>query len=84
MDTVGWSQPRFLDIATKLSTFLKQAGFKESDVRYVPCSGLNGVNLAKKSDSIPEFNWYTGSPLIEEIGRLPSSGFCEWRTTLEL
>ena len=68
MDTVNWNQNRYLDIARKLSVFLKQAGFKEADIQYIPCSGLNGINLVKHVTDIPEFSWYTGNPLIKEIG----------------
>jgi len=69
MDTVNWTQNRYLEIASKLSVFLKQAGFKEADIQYIPCSGLNGVNLVKpvSTSDIPEFSWYTGKPLIREI-----------------
>lgn len=71
MDTVNWTQNRYLEIASKLSVFLKQAGFKEADIQYIPCSGLNGVNLVKpvSTSDIPEFSWYTGKPLIREIGK---------------
>ena len=69
MDTVNWSQNRFLEIARKLSVFLKQAGFKESDIQYIPCSGLIGANLVKSPTDIPELSWYTGKPLISEIGK---------------
>ena len=41
LDTVKWSQERFEEIVGKLKQFLKQVGFKEADVRYVPCSGDN-------------------------------------------
>lgn len=70
MDTVGWSQPRYLEIASKLSVFLKQAGFKDGDIEFIPCSGLNGVNLVRPAAAdIPEFRWFTGKPLITELGR---------------
>lgn len=70
MDTVKWSQPRFLEIANKLTVFLKQAGFKDTDIRFVPCSGLNGINLVKPATDIPEFSWYTGNTVIKEIGKI--------------
>ncbi|XP_067935703.1 HBS1-like protein isoform X3 [Watersipora subatra] len=67
MDTVNWSQTRFLEIASKLSVFLKQTGFKDADIQYIPCSGLNGVNIVKPATNLPAFSWYTGKPLIQEI-----------------
>ena len=45
-----WSKERYDDIVIKLKTFLtKQAGFKETDVAYIPCSGLSGENLTNPS-----------------------------------
>ena len=68
MDTVDWSKTRYDEIVKKLGTFLKQAGFKEADVSYVPCSGLNGENLTKPSN-IPELcSWYHGPCVVQQIG----------------
>ncbi len=42
---------------------------QESDVKYVPCSGLAGENLIKGSD-VKEFTqWYSGPTLLEVIGK---------------
>ena len=50
--------------------FLKQAGFKERDVSFVPCSGLSGVNLTETSTN-PDLNkWYKGPTLLEVIGTI--------------
>jgi elongation factor 1 alpha-like protein len=49
LDTTNWSQERFNEITKKLKLFLKQAGFKDSDVTYVPCSGLTGENQKKRN-----------------------------------
>lgn len=69
LDTVQWSQERFNEISTKLGSFLKQAGFKDSDVSYVPCSGLTGQNLVQKPTEEGLTSWYKGSTLLEVIGR---------------
>ncbi|XP_068197987.1 HBS1-like protein isoform X3 [Antennarius striatus] len=67
MDQVNWQQERFQDITSKLGNFLKQAGFKESDVFCIPTSGLSGENLATRS-SVPELiSWYSGPSLLEQI-----------------
>ncbi|XP_077342940.1 HBS1-like protein [Lithobates pipiens] len=67
MDQVNWQQDRFREVTSKLGHFLKQAGFKDSDVFYVPTSGLSGENLAKCSQ-IPELtSWYKGPCLIDQI-----------------
>lgn len=69
LDTVGWSETRFLEIATKLNTFLRQAGFREKDVTFVPCSGLTGENLASPPTEQALKQWYTGPTLLQVIGK---------------
>lgn len=75
LDTVNWSQERFDDIVGKLKVFLKQAGFKDSDIKYVPCSGLTGENLVKPPTNAELISWYNGPTLSTVIGtsRLPYS-----------
>lgn len=70
LDTVNWSQERFDEIVGKLKTFLKQAGFKESDITYVPCSGLTGENLVKPPTNPELISWYKGPTLSTVIGKL--------------
>ncbi|KAH8239229.1 hypothetical protein KR032_002191 [Drosophila birchii] len=67
LDTVGWSQERFNEIVTKLKSFLKQAGFKESDVTFTPCSGLTGENLTKQAQESALTSWYSGPHLLDVI-----------------
>lgn len=67
LDTVGWSKDRFDEIVNKLKVFLKQAGFRDSDVKYVPCSGLTGENLVKDSTDLGLIQWYNGPPLLKVI-----------------
>ncbi|KAG8444585.1 hypothetical protein GDO86_009666 [Hymenochirus boettgeri] len=67
MDQVNWQQERFIEVTSKLRHFLKQAGFKESDVAYIPTSGLSGENLIKKSQISDLTSWYKGPYLLEQI-----------------
>ncbi|XP_044279992.1 HBS1-like protein isoform X2 [Varanus komodoensis] len=67
MDQVNWQQERFQEIVSKLGQFLKQAGFKESDVAYIPTSGLGGENLVTRSQSSELTKWYEGKCLLEQI-----------------
>lgn len=69
MDTVNWSEERYDEVLKKLGAFLKQAGFRESDVSFVPCSGLNGENLTKPSQDKQLTSWYKGPSLVDHIGR---------------
>ncbi|XP_044023985.1 HBS1-like protein isoform X1 [Siniperca chuatsi] len=67
MDQVNWQQERFQEIISKLGHFLKQAGFKESDVFYIPTSGLSGENLATRSSVSHLTSWFSGPSLLEQI-----------------
>lgn len=51
----------------KLTPFLTQSvGFKKSKVFYIPCSGLTGQNLLKRSEPALS-TWYTGPTLVEQM-----------------
>ncbi|CAK1548642.1 unnamed protein product [Leptosia nina] len=69
LDTTNWSQERFNEIVKKLKVFLKQAGFKDSDVTFVPCSGLTGENLVKPPSEPELLEWYKGPNLLEVIDK---------------
>lgn len=69
LDTTNWSQDRFNEILKKLKAFLKQAGFKDSDVTYVPCSGLTGENLVKPPTESELLKWYNGPCLLDVIDK---------------
>lgn len=70
LDNENWSQERFDEIVGKLKVFLKQAGFKDSDVSYVPCSGLTGENLVKPATEEHLVKWFKGPTLLEVVGKL--------------
>ncbi|XP_075900754.1 HBS1-like protein isoform X3 [Nelusetta ayraudi] len=72
MDQVNWQQERFQEITTKLGHFLKQAGFKESDVYCIPTSGLSGENLATRGSAAELTSWYSGPSLLEQIDAFKS------------
>ena len=43
---------------------------QESDVTYVPCSGLSGENLTQQPHTEELLKWYEGHTLMEEIDRM--------------
>ncbi|KAI9588173.1 hypothetical protein GQX74_004019 [Glossina fuscipes] len=67
LDTVSWSKERFDEIVQKLRTFLKQAGYRETDVSYIPCSGLTGENLAGPASDPSLTSWYKGPHVLAVI-----------------
>ncbi|KAK1170781.1 hypothetical protein AOXY_G7712 [Acipenser oxyrinchus oxyrinchus] len=72
MDQVNWQEDRFKEISSKLGQFLKQAGFKETDVSYIPTSGLSGENVTTKSKEPELTAWYKGPCLLEQIDAFKS------------
>lgn len=80
LDTVQWSKDRFDEIVQKLRIFLKQAGFKESDLNYIPCSGLTGENLVKPPTDPQLTEWYKGPTLLNIIGKTKKN-FNELKST---
>lgn len=75
LDNVNWSKERFYEIVSKLKVFLRQAGFKESDVIYIPCSGMTGENLAKPPTQPELTSWYKGPTLINVVGKMLKPNF---------
>ncbi|QIX01894.1 hypothetical protein AMS68_007411 [Peltaster fructicola] len=60
----AWDQQLFSDVKDQIARLLRQVGFVEKNIRYVPCSGLNGENVAKPAPK--------DSPAAEVGGGTPS------------
>ena len=67
LDMVEWSESRFNEISAQMRQFLSQVGYSMANLWFIPCSGLDGVNLVTKSED-PWLSWYKGSTLLECIG----------------
>jgi elongation factor 1 alpha-like protein len=67
LDNENWSEHRFNEIMLKLKIFLKQAGYKDSDVHYIPCSGLSGENLVKEATDSRLKEWFNGPTLCDIV-----------------
>ncbi|KAJ2657806.1 hypothetical protein IWW48_004335 [Coemansia sp. RSA 1200] len=48
LDMVDWSETRYDEITARLLEFLTSCGYLKADVRFVPVSGLKGVNLVRR------------------------------------
>lgn len=69
--SVEWDKGRYDDICSRLLPFLKQSGFKTSDIKFMPASGLTGANLKEPLDS-KVCPWYSGPPFLSYLDELPS------------
>lgn len=68
--TVSWKQARWDQIKTSLVPFLTQCGYAESDLYWVPISGLTGQNIVEPLDS-SVCSWYSGPTLLEILDQMP-------------
>jgi len=57
MDNTNWSEPRFNEIVTEVSNYIKKIGFNPATVAFVPISGWHGDNMIEASANMP---WYKG------------------------
>lgn len=67
MDTVNYAEADFNKIKEELIKFLKTAGFRTDDIVFVPISGLEGENVAKK---LGKMDWFKGPTLLEALDNL--------------
>ncbi len=78
---MNWSKDRFDKVVTKLTLFLKQSGFKEKNLWFLPASGLSGENLIERKEKA--LSWFIGPTLIERIGmNVDSIHFIQMRLNL--
>lgn len=68
--TVKWEKERYDDIVTKLTPFLRSAGFNpKTDVTFIPVSAYSGHNL-KDQVSKDVCPWYSGPSLLGFLDNL--------------
>lgn len=69
----AWSKARFEHIRSLVLVFLKDNGFKEKRITFVPVSGLTGVNVSREGKVEDEegwkalMRWYKGPTLVEAL-----------------
>ena len=65
----AWSQARFEEIKARVLPFLQINGFNPKRVRFLPVSGLAGVNVKDppSDDSAALKEWYGGPTLLDAI-----------------
>ena len=68
IDSCASPADRMTEIENILTPFLtKKAGYKPSDIQFLPCSGYYGTNIKEKGD----MTWFKGPTLLEAIDSLP-------------
>lgn len=59
-----YSQERYKQIVTSLSSFLKGLGYDPNKIPFIPISAWYGDNLIERSPNTP---WYSGKTLVEAL-----------------
>ncbi len=79
----SWSQDRYNAVCSEVGTLLQSLRFDPASVRYIPVSGLTGINVAvggsvppkptkgsSHSSAAPVCSWYTGQSILEALDSL--------------
>ncbi|MHB9156336.1 MAG: GTP-binding protein [Endomicrobiales bacterium] len=64
MDTAGYREARFRQLAREIRKILGREGYKSRAVPLVPVSAVNGGNILRASK---EMGWYRGKPLARTL-----------------
>merc|ERR1719162_1957497 len=69
IDDISVKEPsaRFEEVKKTINVFLKEVGYKQKDVPFVPINGLSGDNLVSRAAST---EWYTGDPALKSLDSL--------------
>ncbi|KAL2896811.1 HBS1-like protein [Bienertia sinuspersici] len=70
MDVVGYTKERFELIKRQVGPFLRQCGFKESSISWVPLSAMENQNLVASASDVRLNSWYKGPYLLDAIDTL--------------
>jgi elongation factor 1-alpha len=67
MDTTEpqYSEPRFTEVCTEVSNYIKKIGYNPKTVAFVPISGWHGDNMLEPS---PNMTWYKGWTVEKKEG----------------
>jgi len=69
MDAVEYSEDKFNKVKEDVSKLLQQVGIDASKTPFLAVSGLQGDNIAKKTDKMP---WYKGPTVLEQFDLFPN------------
>jgi elongation factor 1-alpha len=60
----AYSQARYDEMQTELSSYLKRVGYNPAKIPFIPISGFQGDNMIERSTNLP---WYKGPTLLEAL-----------------
>merc|ERR1711937_1136633 len=65
--SVKYSEKRYNEIKSELTTYLKKVGYKVDTMPFIPISGWEGDNMLEASSNMP---WYKGPCLLAALDNL--------------
>merc|ERR1712079_434572 len=65
--SVKYSEKRYNEIKSELTTYLKKVGYKVDTMPFIPISGWEGDNMLEASTNMP---WYKGPTLLAALDAL--------------
>ena len=68
MDAIEYSEEKFNKVKEEVSELVKTVGLNLEKINFIPCSGLEGDNVYKKTDKMP---WYKGTTIFEQFDVFP-------------
>ncbi|CEM13058.1 unnamed protein product [Vitrella brassicaformis CCMP3155] len=76
LDAVGWSEDRYRSVMDPLHGFIigPEAGFKSSNVQYLPLSAFEGTNIVDNNCAELKAWWGEGATLVDLIDGLQTKG----------
>ena len=72
-NSVKWEQPRYDEIVSKLTPFLRQSGYNVAKhVHFIPIAAITGANVKERAGATCP--WYTGPSLLELLDSISIGG----------
>jgi|TARA_Y100000034_G_scaffold19707_1_gene22271 elongation factor 1-alpha len=68
MDMVDYKEETFNKVKEDIGKLLKGVGINVETTAFIPCSGLQGDSVAKKSEKM---DWYKGPTILEQFDEFP-------------
>ena len=69
MDAVQYKEEKFNAVKEAVGKLLQGVGIKPEKTTFIACSGLQGDNVAKKSNNM---SWYKGPTILEQFDLFPA------------
>jgi len=69
MDAMEYKEEAYNKVKEDVGKLLKGVGINPETTAFIPCSGLKGDNIFKKSEKIP---WYKGPTIFEQMDLFPA------------